>query len=144
MGATAAATARADRAGDSPAGAFTAALSAAVGGAADKFEKKAVSLAGKLAAGGLADDGLDEVADGGGAKAKAGTEAVKAGLHDKNPAWAAIKGAWEAGTPAVRAAIITAVAAAVLLLLTSPVLAIVFGLSLAVIAAVHRVRGART
>ena len=81
--------------------------------------------------------------EGGGATRKAGAEGVKASLHGKNPVWAAVKGAWEAGTPVVRAAIVAAVVSAVLLLLLSPVLLLVFLLSLLVIAAVHQARGAK-
>jgi hypothetical protein len=91
----------------------------------------------------LADRGLDELADGGGAAMGAGVAAVGAVLHGDNPVIAAIKGAWRAGTPAVRAAIITAAVAAVLLLLLSPVLFIIFLLSLLVLAAVQRSRAAR-
>ena len=142
------------RAEHSPAGAFTSVLNAAVGSAAAKLEQRVVVWADKLdgvAGGGdssgglaaLADEGLDELAEGGGAKEKAGAEGVKAGLHGKNPIWAAIKGAWQAGTPVVRAAIIAAVASAILLLLLSPVLLVVFLLSLLIIAAVHRVRAAK-
>ena len=118
------------------------------------LEQKAVRWADKLngvAGGGnssgglaaLADVGLDELAEGGGAREKAGVEGVKAGLHGKNPVWAGIKGAWQAGTPIVRAAIVAAVASATLLMLLSPVLLVVFLLSLLIIAAVHRARGSK-
>lgn len=140
--------------GQSPAAAFTSVLNAAVGSAAAKLERKATDWTDKLndIAGGhdtsaalteLADEGLDEVADAGGVKEKAGAEGVKASLHGKNPIWAAIKGAWEAGTPVVKAAIIASVVAAVLLLVLSPVLLVVFLLSLLIIAAVHRARAAK-
>jgi hypothetical protein len=154
MSSTATSTTRGVRADDSPAGAFTSVLNAAVGSAAAKLEQKVVvwhkltggagggDSPGGLAA--LADEGLDALAEGGGAKEKAGAEGVKAGLHDKNPIWAAIKGAWQAGTPVVRAAIIAALASAILLLLLSPVLLVVFLLSLLIIAAVHRARAAKT
>lgn len=142
------------RAEQSPAGAFASVLNAAVGVAAAKLEQGVVVWADKLngvAGGGnssarlaaLADEELDELAEGGGAKEKAGAEGVKAGLRGKNPIWAAIKGAWEAGTPVVRAAIIAAVVSAILLLLLSPVLLVVFLLSLLIIAAVHRARAAK-
>jgi hypothetical protein len=142
------------RALQSPAGAFTSVLSAAVGYATAKLERKVGDWADKLkevkagddSSGGpaaLADYGLDAVAEGRGAAAKAGTEGVKAALHGKSPFWAAVKGAWQAGSPVVRAAIIAAAAAAVLLLLLSPVLLLVFLLSLLVIAAVHRARAAK-
>lgn len=151
MSSTAASTTRGDQ---SPAGAFTSILNAAVGGAAATLEQKVVGWADKLngvAAGGdssrkltaLADESLDELADGGDAKRTAGAAGVKAGLHGKNPAWAAIKGAWQGGTPVVRAAIVAAVTSAILLLLLSPVLVLVFLLSLLVIAAVHRARAAK-
>ena len=138
----------------SPSGAFTSVLNAAVGSAAAKLEQKVTAWSDKLdgvAGGGdssggmgaLADEGLDELAKGGGAKEKAGAEGVKAGLHGKSPIWAAIKGAWQAGTPVVRAAIIAAVVSAILLLLLSPVLLVVYLLSLLIIAAVHRARAAK-
>jgi hypothetical protein len=146
------ATAHGFRADDSPAGAFASVLNATVGTVAAKLEQKVGGWADKLegvAAGGgssgfsaLADEGLDGLAEGGGAKERAGAEGVKAGLHGKNPVWAAIKGAWQAGTPVVRAAIITALASAILLLLLSPVLLLVFLVSLLIIAAVHRARSA--
>jgi len=126
-----------------------------VGTAAAKVEHKVAVWADKLngvAGGGyssgglvaLAEDGLDELAEGGGAKEKAGAEGVKAGLHGKNPIWATVKGAWQAGTPVVRAAVIAAAASAILLLLLSPVLLVVFLLSLLIMAAVHRARAAKT
>ena len=153
MSSTATPTTRVVRTDHSPAGAFTSVLNAAVGSAAAKLEQQIVVWADKLngiAAGGsssgglvaLADEGLDELAEGDGAKQKAGAEGVKAGLHGKNPVWAAIKGAWQAGTPVVRAAIIAAVASVILLLLLSPALLLVFLLSLLIIAAVHRARAA--
>ncbi|HET7194130.1 MAG TPA: hypothetical protein VFI99_03995 [Nocardioides sp.] len=141
MSSTAAATTRGVRAEHSPAGAFTSVLNAAVGTTAAKLEQEVGGWADKL--GGVADEGLDELAEGGGAKKKAGAEGVKAGLHGKNPILAAIKGAWQAGTSVVRAAIVAAVASAILLLLLSPVLLLVFLLSLLIIAAVHRVRAAK-
>ena len=88
--------------------------------------------------------GLDNLAEGGGAKKQAVAKGVKAGLHGKNPFWAALKGAWQGGTPVVRAAIIAALASTILLLLLSPVLLVVFLLSLLIIAAVHRARAAKT
>jgi hypothetical protein len=138
----------------SPAGAFSSVLSAAVGFGAAKLERKVVGWADKLdgVAGGadrsgdlapLADAGLDGPPKGGGAAGNAAAEAVRAGLHGKNPIWAAISGAWRAGTPGVRAAIITAAAAAILLLLLSPVLAVLFLLSLLIIAAIHRAGAAQ-
>lgn len=137
-----------------PAGAFASVLNAAVGSAAAKLERTVGTWADKLdevAGGGgpsggvaaLADAGLDALADGGGAGQKAGVEGVKASLHGKNPVWAAVKGAWQAGTPVVRAAVVAGVVAAILLVLLSPVLLLVFLLSLLVIAAVHRARVAK-
>jgi hypothetical protein len=154
MSSTATSTTRQVRADQSPAGVFTSVLNAAVGSAAAKLEHEVGRWADKLngvAAGGgssggltaLADEGLDELAEGGGAKQKAGAEGVKASLHGKNPVWAAIKGAWQAGTPVVRAAIIAAVTGAILLLLLSPVLLLVYLLSLLIMVAVHRARAAK-
>jgi hypothetical protein len=118
------------------------------------LEKKVAGWAdrlGDIASGGdaprglkaLADKGLDELAGSGGAKQKASVEGIKAGLHGKNPMWAAIKGAWQTGTPVVRAAIIAGFAAAILLLPLSPVPLLVFLLALLVLAAVQRVRTAK-
>jgi hypothetical protein len=129
-------------------------LDAVVGTAAAKLERKTAGWIDKLdaVAGkdqssdaiiGLADEGLDAVADSGGLAQRAGAEGVKARVHGRNPAWAAIRGVWQAGTPAVRAAIVTAGAAAVLLLLLSPALLLVYLLSLLVIAAVSRFRATR-
>lgn len=137
-----------------PARAFTSILSAAVGGAAAKLEQQVVGWTDKLNGiasgdGGsgelvdLADAGLDDLAEGGGAKQTAGAAGAKAGLHGKNPFWAAVKGAWRGGTPVVRAAIVSAIVATILLLVLSPVLLLVFLLSLLVIAAVHRARAAK-
>jgi hypothetical protein len=141
------------RADDGPAGMFTSVLNAGVSSAAVALEKKAAGWADRLtdiASGGnareglksLADKGLSELADGGGAKQKASAEWVKAALHGKNQMWAAIKGAWQAGTPPVRAAIIAGFAAAILLLPLSPVPLLVFLLSLLILAVVQRVRTA--
>ena len=154
MGATATSASTGVRAEHSPAGAFTSVLNAAVGSAAANLEHGISAWADKLnAVGGkgtsskqlaaLADEGLDEFAEGGGAREKAGAEGVKAGLHGKNPIRAAIKGAWQAGTPVVRAAIVAAVASVILLLVLSPVLLVVFLVSLLIIAAVHRARGSK-
>lgn len=151
MTSTAPSTTRGDH---TPSGAFASVLNAAVGSAASKLEDKVAGWTDKLsdvAAGGassgglteMADEALDGLAEGGGAKEKAGAEGVKAGLHGKNPVRAAIKGAWQAGTPVVRAAIVAAVVAAILLLVLSPVLLLAFLLSLLVIAAVHRARAAK-
>jgi len=153
--ATSTSTTRGVRAEHSPAKAFNTVLNAAVGSAAAKLEQKVDVWADKLhgvagggdSSGGLAamaDKGLDDLADGGGAKKQAGAKGVKAGLHGKNPFWAAVRGAWQGGTPVVRAAIIAALASTILLLLLSPVLLVVFLLSLLIIAAVHRTRAAKT
>jgi len=154
MSSTATSTAPEARVDQSPAGAFTSVLNAAVGSASAKLEQRVGGWADKLndvatggdASGGLpalADKGLDELSEGGGAKQKAGAEGVKAGLHGKNPVWAAIKGAWQGGTPVVRAAIVAAIVSVILLLLLSPVLLVVFLLSLLIIAAVQRVRAVK-
>jgi hypothetical protein len=151
MTSTATSTARGDL---GAAGAFTSVLNAAVGSAAAVLEQKVSRLTDKLddvaadngVSKGLkaaADQGLDDVARSGGAKQAAGAEAVRAGLHGKNPAWAAVKGAWHAGTPVVRAAVIGGAASAVLLLLLSPVPLLVFLLSLLVLAAVQRARAGK-
>lgn len=142
------------RVAHSAADVFTLVLHTAVGSAAAKLEREIGTWADKLnsvASGGdssgglaaLADEGLDELAEGGGAKQRAGAEGVKAGLHGKNPVWAAIKGAWQAGTPVVRAAIVAAVTGTILLLLLSPVLLLAFLLSLLIFVAVHRARAAK-
>ena len=120
-------------AADGPAGAFTSILNAAVGNAAASLEHKASGLADKL-------DGIG----GGGAKEKAGAAGVKAVVRGKNPVWAVIRGAWQAGTPVVRAAIISSVVSVILLLLLSPVLLLVFLLGLLILAAVHKARAVRT
>jgi len=133
------------------ASAFTSVLNAAVERAAFKLEHKVDTLAQKLngvgagseSSGGLAalaDEGLDELGKVGGLTEKAGAEGIKAGLHGNNPVWAAVKGAWQTGTPAARAAVIAAIASAILLLLFSPVLLVVFLLSLLIVFAVHRLR----
>lgn len=138
----------------SPAQAFGMVLDAAVGTAAVRLERKTAgwidklnAIAGKNQSSdaiiGLADEGLDAVADSGGLAQRAGAEGVKARVHGKSPAWAAIRSVWQAATPAVRAAIVTAAAAAVVLLLLSPALLLVYLLSLLVIAAVSRVRATR-
>ena len=137
-----------------PGGAFATVLNAAVQSAANSVEQTVGSWTDKLksvASGddpsdelvSLADEGIDKVTKGGGAKEKAGAEGLKAKLEGRNPFKAAVAGAWEAGTPVVRAAIVSAVVAVILLLLTSPVLLVVFLLSLLIIAAVQRVRASR-
>ena len=154
MSSISASTTGGGRALNSPAGAFASVLSVAVGVAAAKLERKVVTWADKLqgATGGgdssgdlaaLADEGIDALADGGAAE-QAGAEAVKAGLHGENPILAAIKGSWQSGTPLVRAAIITAAASSIFLLLLSPVLFLVFVVSLLILAAVHRARASKT
>lgn len=154
MSATATSTTRGARAAQSPGGAFASVLNAAVGTAATKLDRQVSGWTDKLndiASGGgsggglagLADEGLDDLGEGGGAKQAAGASGLKAGLHGKNPVWAAIRGAWRGGTPVVRAAIVTAIVSMVLLLVLSPVLLLVFLLSLLVIAAVHRARSTK-
>jgi hypothetical protein len=134
---------------DGPASAFTTVLNAAVGGAAAQLDHQVSRWTEKLnrvasgagdAVADAADKGLDDLADGGGAMQAAGASGLKAKLHGGGAFKAAVRGAWEAGSPAVRAAIVTALVATILLLLASPVLLLVFLLSLLVIAAVHRAR----
>jgi len=150
-------TATAEQTTTSPGAAFTHVMSSALEFAAAKVSRKTDDWADRLnnvaagsvenasdAGGELAADSLDAAAESGGAKQQAGAKGVRAGLQGKNPVWAAIKGAWQAGTPVVRAAVIAAVVSAILLLLLSPVLLIVFLLSLLIIAAVHRARAATT
>jgi hypothetical protein len=124
-----------------PADVFTSALNAAVGGAAATLGKKVDAWTDKLE--GFADAGLDQLAEGRGAADTAGAEGIKARLRGKNPVWPAIRGAWQAGTPVVRAAIIAGVASAILLLLLAPVPLLVFLLSLLVIAAAQKARAAK-
>ena len=116
---------------DDPAGAFTAILNAAVGGAAATLEKQVVGWT----------DRLNGIASGG-AGQSAAAAGLDAGLRGRNPFWAAVKGAWRGGTPVVRAAIVAAIVATILLLVLSPALLLVFLLSLLVIAAVHKAREA--
>ncbi len=141
------------RARVTPAGTFTMVLNAAVQSAATNLEQTIGSWTGKLndvARGGgssealvsLADEGIDELAKGGGTKEKAGAEGLKAKLAGKNPFRAAVAAAWQAGTPIVRAAIVSALVAVIVLLVASPLLLIVFLLSLLIAAAVRRVRSA--
>src|SRR6476659_4353646 len=130
-----------------PAQAFGLVLDAVVGTVAAKLERKTAGWIERLdavaggsastdALTGLADEGLDAVAESGGVAQRAGAEGVRAHLHGRSPAWAAIRGVWQAGTPAVRAAVVTsAVAAAVLL--------VVYLLSWLVIAAVLRAQASR-
>jgi len=126
-------------------------LDAAVGTVAGKLERRTAGWVDRLnAVAGkgpssdtvveLADEGLDAVADSGGMAQRAGAEGVKANMHGKSPAWAAIRSVWQSGTPAVRAAIVTSAVAAVLLLLLSPALGLVYLLSWLVLEAVTRSR----
>ena len=137
-----------------PAQAFGLVLDAVVGTVAAKLERKTAGWIDKLSAVagkrdstdaliGLTDEGLDAVAESGSVAQRAGAEGVKAHVHGKSPAWAAIRGVWQAGTPAVRAAVVTSGAAAVVLLLVSPVLLVVYLLSWLVIAAVLRAQATR-
>jgi hypothetical protein len=139
---------------DSPAAAFTSVLNAAVGTAAARLNERVSGWTDKLdgiTSGGssgelgrAADEGLDDLAEGGGAKQGAAAKGAKASLHGKSPFWAAIKGAWEGGKPVVKAAIVAAFVSAVLLLLLSPVLLLAFLLSWLVIAAVQKARATST
>ncbi len=154
---TATATATADQ---TPAGAFAGVLDALVTSTATGLQRKTQEWTDKLngvadrsgadsgsGAGGLlrevADEGLHHAAETGGVKQAAGAEGLRAELRGKNAAWAAVKGAWSAGSPAVRAAIVTAFVAVVPLLLLSPVLGLVYLLSWLVIAAVMQGRSSR-
>jgi len=136
----------------SPSGAFSSILNTAVGIAAAKLERKITAWTDKLngvAQDGhgdgdstevlrpLAEEGLDQIGEAG-TPEKIGAEGVKAKLEGKNPVMGALKGAWQSGTPVIRAAIITAAVGAVVLLLVSPVLLVVFALALLVTAATHR------
>src|SRR5436190_6052751 len=90
----------------SPATAFADVLDAVVSSAASGLERKTRQWTDKLngIAGGsggdavkdLADTGLRHAAEGGGAQQAAGAEGLRAGLQGRNPAWAAVKGAWSA------------------------------------------------
>jgi hypothetical protein len=129
-----------------PAAAFTTVLNAAVGSAASRLDEQVTRWTRKLndVASGevadLADQGLDDLAGSGDALQSAGASGLRAKLNGGSPFRAAVKGLWQAGSPAVRAAVVTAVVATILLLLVSPVLLLVFLLSLLVIAAVQRAR----
>jgi len=126
-------TTAATRSSQTPAGAFAHVLDAVVGNAATAAERKIGDWT----------DKLNGIAESGGAKQAAGAAGISAELRGKNPAWAAIKGAWRGGSPAVRAAIVTAIVAMVPLFLISPVLLLVYLLSWLVIAAVMRVQSSR-
>jgi hypothetical protein len=106
-------------------GGFLSVLNSAVSNAASSLDRQVTKWAEKLNA--IADDPL-------------ASGALKAALHGENIVWGAVKGAWQDGTPAMKAVIVTGVVAAVVLLLVSPVLLLVYLLSLLVIAAVQRAR----
>lgn len=127
-----------DRRATSPSQAFGTVLNAIVGSVATRLERTTAGWIDRL-------DAVTESATSGsgGALQHAGVEGFKAHVAGKSPVRAAIRGAWEAGTPAVRAAIITAGVGAVLLLLLSPVLLLVYLLSWLVLAAVHRTQETR-
>ena len=121
---------------DGPGSAFTAVLNAAVGGAASKMDDQVSRWTDRL--NGIASGERSSPAE------AAGVAGAKASLQGRNPFWAAVRGLWSAGSPAVRAAVVTALVATILLLVTSPVLLLVFLVSLLVIAAVQRaMRAAR-
>jgi hypothetical protein len=137
--------------GHSPRGALASILNTVVAVAVAKLERKVADWTDKLndvatgdaSSGGLtqlADEGLDELGQGGGAAQKAGAEVAKAELHGKNPIWAAVKGAWQAGTPVTKATIVAGAVSAVVLLLLSPVLLLLLLLSLLIISVVYRAR----
>ena len=134
-----------------PGQAFGIVLDALVGTVAVRLERKTAEWIDKLhavvdknltseAVVGLTDKGLDAVAGSGGAAQRGAADGIKAHLHGRSPASAAIRGVWEAGTPAVRAAVVTSGVAAVVLLLLSPALLLVYLLSWLVIAALYRAR----
>jgi hypothetical protein len=136
---------------DGAASAFTSVLSAAVSGAAtrmdgrisrwtDKLNDIASGEASSGQATDLADEGLDHLGEGGGSLRSAGASGLKARVHGRSPFRAAVKALWKEGSPAVKAAVVTAIVATILLLILSPVLLLVFLLSLLVIAAVTRAR----
>jgi hypothetical protein len=79
---------------------------------------------------------------GGGAARQAQVAAVGASIQGRNPAWAAVKGAWAGGGNAVKAAMVAGVVAMVLLLVLSPALLLAFLVSLLVVAAVRKARSA--
>lgn len=154
MSTTEAPTDQGTASGPTPAQAFGLALDAVVGAVAGRLERTTAGWIDRLSAVAgnkdstdaireMADEGLDAVAESGGVAERAGAEGVKARLRGKSPAWAAIRGVWQAGSPAVRAAIVTSGVAAVVLLLLSPALLVVYLLSWLVIAAVHRARAPR-
>jgi hypothetical protein len=155
MVATVSAGASTDTTSRRPPGPLASALGVAGGIAVAKLERKLLGWADRLNGGeagdghsagagrSVADVALDGLAEGRGAAARAGVEAVEAGLHGTNPLVAAVKGAWRAGTPVERSLMVTAAVGAVVLLLLSPVLALVFLLSLLVISAVQRTRAPR-
>ena len=96
-----------------PAQAFGMALNAVVGAVAGRLERKAADWI----------DRLEAVAGSGGLAERAGVEAMKARVQGRNPAWAAV---------------VTSAVAAIVLLLVSPALLVVYLLSWLVIAAVQR------
>ena len=84
---------------------------------------------------------IDVAADqlpGDGTGLAAGLSALGAKLEGKNPVRAAIESLWSNGSPAVRAAMVTAVVGMVLLLVLSPVLLLVFLISYLIFAAVRK------
>ena len=82
---------------------------------------------------------LDDIAASGGAVEQAGYEGVKAGLHGKNPVWAAIMGAWAGASVKVR---IAAVLIVLLILLLAPVVLVLLLLGLLIAALVAAIRAA--
>lgn len=138
-------------AGSGPAQAFGIVLDALVGTVVVRLERKTAALIDKLSAVvdknltseaviGLTDKGLDAAAGSGGVAQRGAADGIKAHMHGRSPAWAAIRGVWEAGTPAVKAAVVTSGVAAGVLLLLSPALLLVYLLSWLVIAALYRAR----
>ena len=118
----------------SPGAAFAGIMSTAVGYVAAKATRQTDEWASSLTA--VAEAG----GWGGGAREQAALRAAEAHGQGRNPVWAAIKGTWSGGGAKIRAAIVTAVVSLVVLALVSPVLLLVYLLSLLVIAAVMKAR----
>jgi len=111
-------------------------LDAVVGTVAATVDRKTTSWIDRLNA-------ITDRHQSGGVVQQAVTEGVKARVQGKSATRAAVRGVWQGGSPEVRAAMVTSVVAAVLLLPLSPVLLVVYLLSWLVIAAVHRARPSR-
>lgn len=82
---------------------------------------------------------MDEFAASEGATVQAGYEGLKARLRGKNPAWAALKGAWSGASVQLRLA---AVLILVLVLLLAPVMLVLLVLGLLIAALIAGIRAA--